>query len=33
MFNKVQEAACDLVQLDAKFLYSLIDIQENVKKN
>lgn len=31
MFNKVQEAAYDLVQSDAKFLYSLIDIQENAK--
>lgn len=31
MVNKVQKAALDLIQSDARFMYTLIDIQNNAK--
>lgn len=31
MLNKVQKAAYDLIQLDARFIYTLVDMQNNAK--
>ena len=33
MLNKVQKAAYELIQSDARFIYSLIDIQNKAKYN
>lgn len=30
-FNKVQLSAWELIQADARFLYTLVDIQQNAK--
>lgn len=30
-FNKVQLAALELIQADARFLYTLVDMQQNAK--
>lgn len=31
MLNKVQKAAFDLIYSDAKFIYTLVDMQNNAK--
>ena len=31
MLNKVQKAAFDLIQSDARFIYTLVDMQNNAK--
>ena len=31
MLNKVQKTAFDLIQSDARFIYTLVDMQNNAK--